>query len=120
MRDTVSDTIDTMGSSLVKSMGIAYAVSCDTAAGVDIDKVQTSYLWSAGGRMVAMALLMGVVTVLVGFFGARIGAGIGRDLRGKIFGQVVRFSNAEMDHFSTASLITRSTNDIQQIRWYLQ
>ena len=111
MRDTVSDTIDTMGSSLVKSMGIAYAVSCDTAAGVDIDKVQTSYLWSAGGRMVAMALLMGVVTVLVGFFGARIGAGIGRDLR-----QVVRFSNAEMDHFSTASLITRSTNDIQQIQ----
>ena len=75
MRDTVSDTIDTMGSSLVKSMGIAYAVSCDTAAGVDIDKVQTSYLWSAGGRMVAMALLMGVATVLVGFFGARIGAG---------------------------------------------
>lgn len=116
MRDTVSDTIDTMGSSLVKSMGIAYAVSCDTAAGVDIDKVQTSYLWSAGGRMVAMALLMGVATVLVGFFGARIGAGIGRDLRGKIFGQVVRFSNAEMDHFSTASLITRSTNDIQQIQ----
>ena len=116
MRDTVSDTIDTMGSSLVKSMGIAYAVSCDTAAGVDIDKVQTSYLWSAGGRMVAMALLMGVATVLVGFFGARIGAGIGRDLRGKIFVQVVRFSNAEMDHFSTASLITRSTNDIQQIQ----
>ena len=116
MRATVSDTIDTMGSSLVKSMGIAYAVSCDTAAGVDIDKVQTSYLWSAGGRMVAMALLMGVATVLVGFFGARIGAGIGRDLRGKIFGQVVRFSNAEMDHFSTASLITRSTNDIQQIQ----
>ena len=116
MRDTVSDTIDTMGSSLVKSMGIADAVSCDTAAGVDIDKVQTSYLWSAGGRIVAMALLMGVATVLVGFFGARIGAGIGRDLRGKIFGQVVRFSNAEMDHFSTASLITRSTNDIQQIQ----
>ena len=116
MRATVSDTIDTMGSSLVKSMGIAYAVSCDTAAGVDIDKVQTSYLWSAGGRMVAMALLMGVATVLVGFFGARIGAGIGRDLRGKILGQVVRFSNAEMDHFSTASLITRSTNDIQQIQ----
>ena len=116
MRDTVSDTIDTMGSSLVKSMGIAYAVSCDAAAGVDIDKVQTSYLWSAGGRMVAMALLMGVATVLVGFFGARIGAGIGRDLRRKIFGQVVHFSNAEMDHFSTASLITRSTNDIQQIQ----
>lgn len=116
MRDTVSDTIDTMGSSLVKSMGIAYAVNCDTQAGLDIDKIQTSYLWSAGGRMVAMALLMGVATVLVGFVGARIGAGIGRDLRGKIFGRVVCFSNAEMDRFSTASLITRSTNDIQQIQ----
>ena len=116
MRDTVSDTIDTMGSSLVKSMGIAYAVNCDTQAGLDIDKIQTSYLWSAGGRMVAMALLMGAATVLVGFVGARIGAGIGRDLRGKIFGRVVRFSNAEMDRFSTASLITRSTNDIQQIQ----
>ena len=116
MRDTVSDTIDTMGSSLVKSMGIAYAVNCDTQAGLDIDKIQTSYLWSAGGRMVAMALLMGVATVLVGFVGARIGAGIGRDLREKIFGRVVRFSNAEMDRFSTASLITRSTNDIQQIQ----
>ena len=116
MRDTVSDTIDTMGSSLVKSMGIAYAVNCDTQAGLDIDKIQTSYLWSAGGRMVAMALLMGAATVLVGFVGARIGAGIGRDLREKIFGRVVRFSNAEMDRFSTASLITRSTNDIQQIQ----
>ena len=116
MRDTVSDTIDTMGSSLVKSMGIAYAVNCDTQAGLDIDKIQTSYLWSAGVRMVAMALLMGVATVLVGFVGARIGAGIGRDLRGKIFGRVVRFSNAEMDRFSTASLITRSTNDIQQVQ----
>ena len=116
MRDSMEKTLDTMGSSLVKSMGIAYAVNCDTQAGLDIDKIQTSYLWSAGGRMVAMALLMGVATVLVGFVGARIGAGIGRDLRGKIFGRVVRFSNAEMDRFSTASLITRSTNDIQQIQ----
>ena len=66
--------------------------------------------------MVGMALLMGVVAVLVGFFGARVGAGIGRDLREKIFKKVVSFSNAEMDQFSTASLITRSTNDIQQIQ----
>ena len=66
--------------------------------------------------MVGMALIMGIATVLVGFIGARIGAGIGRDLRGKIFKRVVSFSNAEMDRFSTASLITRSTNDIQQIQ----
>ncbi len=116
MRDDMEDTIDAMGSSLVKSMGVAYAVSADKAAGVDIDQVQKDYLWMSGLKMVGMALLMGVVTVLVGFFASRVGAGIGRDLRDKVFKRVVRFSNAEMDRFSTASLITRSTNDIQQIQ----
>lgn len=115
-RESMADTIDTMGSSLVKSMGIAYAVSCDEAAGIDIDDVQQSYLLSAGLKMVGMALIMGVVTVLVGFFASRVGAGIGMNLREKVFKQVVSFSNAEMDKFSTASLITRSTNDIQQIQ----
>lgn len=116
MREEMQTTVDTMGSSLVKSMGVSYAVSCNEAAGVDMEEVQTSYLWNAGLKMVGMALLMGLVTVLVGFFGARVGAGIGRDLRGKVFKKVVGFSNAEMDKFSTASLITRSTNDIQQIQ----
>lgn len=116
MRDDMEDTIDAMGSSLVKSMGVAYAVSADKAAGVDIDQVQKDYLWMSGLKMVGMALLMGAVTVLVGFFASRVGAGIGRDLRDKVFKRVVRFSNAEMDRFSTASLITRSTNDIQQIQ----
>lgn len=116
MRDDMEDTIDAMGSSLVKSMGVAYAVSADKAAGVDIDQVQKDYLWMSGLKMVGIALLMGAVTVLVGFFASRVGAGIGRDLRDKVFKRVVRFSNAEMDRFSTASLITRSTNDIQQIQ----
>ena len=116
MRDKMSNTIDAMGSSLVKSMGVAYAVSCDKAAGIDIDYVQKSYLLFAGLKMLGMALLMGVVTVLVGFFASRVGAGIGMTLREKVFNNVVGFSNAEMDKFSTASLITRSTNDIQQIQ----
>jgi len=116
MRDKMSNTIDAMGSSLVKSMGVAYAVSCDKAAGIDIDHVQKSYLLFAGLKMLGMALLMGVVTVLVGFFASRVGAGIGMTLREKVFKNVVGFSNAEMDKFSTASLITRSTNDIQQIQ----
>lgn len=116
MRDDMEDTIDAMGSSRVKSMGVAYAVSADKAAGVDIDQVQKDYLWMSGLKMVGIALLMGAVTVLVGFFASRVGAGIGRDLRDKVFKRVVRFSNAEMDRFSTASLITRSTNDIQQIQ----
>lgn len=116
MRDTMEDTIDTMGSSLVKSMGIAYAVAADKDAGVNVDKIQKSYLLSAGLKMVGMAFLMGLVTVLVGFFASRIGAGIGMNLRDGVFKRVVGFSNAEMDRFSTASLITRSTNDIQQIQ----
>lgn len=116
MRDSMEDTIDTMGSSLVKSMGAAYAVSCDKAAGIDVEKIQKSYLVTAGLKMVGMALMIGIVTVLVGFFASRVGAGIGRTLREKVFKQVVGFSNAEMDKFSTASLITRSTNDIQQIQ----
>lgn len=116
MREELKKTINTMGSSLVESMGIAYAIDCNKAAGIDMEKIQTDYLWSAGLKMVGMALVMGIVTICVGFLGARIGAGIGRDLRGKIFKKVVGFSNAEMDKFSTASLITRSTNDIQQIQ----
>lgn len=116
MRSTLESTIDTMGSSMVKSMGVAYAVSCHEAAGLKVEDTQQSYLLSAGLKMIGLALLMGVATVLVGFFASRIGAGIGRDLRGNIFKKVVGFSNAEMDRFSTASLITRSTNDIQQIQ----
>ena len=116
LRQKVEDTVDTMGSSLVKSMGIAYAVSCDKRAGVDIHQIQQNYLIKAGLKMVGMALLMGVATVLVGFFASRVAAGIGMNLRERVFRQVVSFSNAEMDRFSTASLITRSTNDIQQIQ----
>lgn len=116
MRDSMQKTIDTMGSSLVKSMGVAYAVACDKAAGVDVEQVQKRYLVTAGLKMVGMALIIGIVTILIGFFASRVGAGIGRDLREKVFRKVVSFSNAEMDKFSTASLITRNTNDIQQIQ----
>lgn len=115
-RDSMKNTIDTMGSSLVKTIGIAYAIACDKAAGVDVDKIQKTYLVYAGLKMVGMALLMGVVTVLVGFFASKVAAGIGMTLRENVFKKVVGFSNAEMDRFSTASLITRSTNDIQQIQ----
>ncbi len=116
MRESADAMLDTMGSSTIKSMGIAYAVARDKEAGVSVDDIQQSYLLFAGLKMIGMALIMGIATILVGFFASRVAAGIGRDLRGNIFKKVVGFSNAEMDHFSTASLITRSTNDIQQIQ----
>ena len=116
LRDKMEETIETMGESLVVSMGIAYAVQCDEEAGLDVNHIQTSYLWTAGARMLGISLLMAVVTVLVSLFASRAGAGVGRDLRGKVFQNVVGFSNTEMDKFSTASLITRSTNDVQQVQ----
>ena len=109
MRSQLEDMLDTMGDSLVQSMGVAYAVQCDKDAGLDVDKIQTSYLWRTGSKMMAMAFAMMAAA-------SRVGAGVGRDLRGKVFSRVMQFSSAEMDQFSTASLITRSTNDIQQVQ----
>lgn len=116
MRDTMKEKFDKVGDTITDSMGVAYAVKCDKEAGKDVDAIQRKYLIVAGLKMLGMALIMGIATVVVGFLASRVGAGIGRDLRGKIFKQVVGFSNAEMDKFSTASLITRSTNDVQQIQ----
>ncbi len=116
MRDTMKEKFDKVGYTITDSMGVAYAVKCDKESGIDVDAIQRRYLIVAGLKMLGMALIMGIATVVVGFLASRVGAGIGRDLRGKIFKQVVGFSNAEMDKFSTASLITRSTNDVQQIQ----
>ncbi|MGN0292895.1 MAG: ABC transporter ATP-binding protein [Lachnospiraceae bacterium] len=115
-RDSMEEMISAIGSSTLKSMGVAYAISCDEAAGLDMEEIQTSYLWKTGGYMFLIAILMLAASVGVGYLASRVGAGVGRDLRGRIFKKVVGFSNAEMDRFSTASLITRSTNDVQQIQ----
>ena len=116
MRDSFKTTFDTMGSSLVSSMGRAYAKSMDAKAGMDMKAIQTRYLWVSGAKMVGIALLIALCTVLVAFFASRVGAGVGRDLRGKVYRNVMSFSNAELDKFSTASLITRTTNDVQQVQ----
>ena len=116
MRDTLQEKMESMGSSLILSMGISYAKNMDSAAGVDTDKLQTDYLWVSGIKMVLMALLVAVITVCVGMLASRVAAGAGRDLRGSVYKKVMGFSSAEMDRFSTASLITRTTNDVQQIQ----
>ena len=116
IRNDMEDKFSSVGSTMLKSMGVAYAKSMDSKAGLDMDKIQSSYLLSSGLKMIAMALFMAAATVIVGLIASRIGAGIGRDLRSSVYGRVMKFSNAEMDKFSTASLITRTTNDIQQIQ----
>ena len=116
MQDKASQVIDSMGASLVSSMGVAYAKQCDANAGMDMNKIQLNYLLAAGGKMVGLALIMAAATVLVGLAASRVAAGVGMTLRGNLFKKVVGFSNTEMDKFSTASLITRCTNDVQQIQ----
>lgn len=108
--------MDAMGEDMVHSMAVQYTIKEEQACGIDLDVKQTRYLWAAGGKMLVMAFLMAIAAILVGFFASRIGAGIGRDLRGKLYTKIMSFSDAEMNRFSSASLITRSTNDVQQIQ----
>lgn len=115
-REEIEKKMNDIGESTLFSTGVAYATKCDKAAGVDIDKIQIDYLWKEGGRMLGIAFMILVAAVGVGFLASKVGASVGRDLRGKIYKKVMGFSNAEMNRFSTASLITRSTNDIQQIQ----
>lgn len=85
------------------------------AQGVDLEKLQTDYLLRRGGQMLLITLAMVCTAILVGLLAARAAAGTAMKLRERLFQRVVSFSSAEIDRFSTASLITRSTNDIQQI-----
>ena len=116
MRKGVQDKIDAIDVSTLKSMGIAFAINCDENAGLDVESIQMKYLWRTGGLMLLYAFVMGLCAVVVGYCASKVGAGVGRDLREKTFFNVVGFSNAEINKFSTASLITRSTNDVQQVQ----
>ena len=109
MTAELPDTI--LDQAAVSFVGYAYK-----NLGIDMDGLQIRYLMTTGGKMAGLALLGMAASVLVGFMASRVGAATGRDLRGRVFRKVVGFSNNEFDHFSTASLITRSTNDIQQIQ----
>lgn len=116
MRESMEDMVDTMGDSMLTSTGAAYAAACDEDAGLDLAKIQTAYLWKKGLQMAGLAAVMMAAAIFVSYLASKVGAGVGRSLRGRLYEKVMHFSNAEMEHFSTASLITRSTNDVQQIQ----
>ena len=98
------------------AMGIAYAGECDEEAGLDILKIQNRFMLRCGGLMLLMSVIVMAFTTLVSLLAARVGASIGRDLRSRLFANVMSFSSAEMSEFKTSSLITRATNDIQQVQ----
>ena len=116
MRDSTQKMVDAMGDSMITASKAAYAASCDEAAGLNLAQIQTSYLWKKGLQMAGLAAIMMACAIFVSYLASKVGAGVGRSLRGRLYEKVMHFSNAEMEHFSTASLITRSTNDVQQIQ----
>ena len=108
--------MNSMQDSIIEQAASTYIKDAYTHVGIDTDQIETSYILYTGAKMLALAFLGMAASIMVGLLASRVGAGVGRGLRENVFRKVVGFSNAEFDKFSTASLITRSTNDIQQIQ----
>ncbi len=116
LQTAVWDQAGTLPESLLIQYSAAYVKAEYQALGVNLGSLRMSYMWRIGLIMLGLALAAALASVTVGFISARIAAGLGRDLRRWQFERVESFSAAEFDRFSTASLITRSTNDITQIQ----
>ena len=114
---SVDERFASLGGEKALRQGAARAVVAEhEALGADAQRLQNNYLFRVGGQMLLIALVSAVATILVGLLSSRIAAGLARDLRRFLFEKVMRFSGAEFEHFSTASLITRATNDITQVQ----
>lgn len=116
MKPTVDGMLDSMGEDYMESTAIACTKICYDSFGYDYKAGQMTYLKWAAVKMLGMSLLMAAAAVLIGLVASRVAASIACGLREKVFNKVIAFSDAEINKFSTASLITRSTNDVQQIQ----
>ena len=116
MKPTVDGMLDSMGEDYMESTAIACTRICYDSFGYDYKAGQMSYLKWAAVKMLGMSLLMAAAAVLIGLVASRVAASVACGLREKVFNKVIAFSDAEINKFSTASLITRSTNDVQQIQ----
>ena len=119
-RAQISESMDEKFTALGDTMVVQAAVGAVkdeyVALGVDTDQMQSSYIWTAGAWMLLLTLASGVCTIIVGYLSAKIAAGMARDIRRDVFKTVESYSSTEFDKFSTASLITRTTNDVTQIQ----
>ena len=116
MVEKIEEQMSEMPDTILDQAAVSFCRSAYKDLGMDMDQTQIHYLLKTGGQMAALALLGMAASIMVAFLASRVGASAGRDLRSGVFHKVVGFSNNEFNHFSTASLITRSTNDIQQIQ----
>ena len=116
MLEEVTKQIDGMADSIKQQAAVSSVKQIYQNLGVDTDKIQNDYILFSGFQMLGVALVSMISAVLIMFLSSRVAARLGKTLRDKVFKKVIKFSNAELNEFSTASLITRSTNDIQQIQ----
>jgi ATP-binding cassette subfamily B protein len=119
VQDMAEQQLASMPGSVINQFAVSYLSGEYQALGVSVSRLQNSYILRIGGLMLLLALLGAVCSIIVGFISARVAAAFSRDTRRRVFNRVEHFSDSEFDKFSTASLITRSTNDIQQIQMVL-
>lgn len=116
IKDSLTEKIKEMPKSIVTQAAVQFVQTEYEAQGIDVDAMQIQYLVTSGLKMLAMALVIMLAAVSVTFLSSRAAAFLGRNLRNGVYRKVISFSGEELNHFSTASLITRSTNDIQQVQ----
>ena len=114
--ETIEENIDKIPDTILNSSAIEYVKKEYQKIGIDLSQMQTNYIIVSGTKMLGVALLIMLVSIGVTFFGSRLAAKLAYTLRSKVFEKVVRFSKTEIKKFGTSSLITRTTNDIQQIQ----
>lgn len=107
---------DTLTPEMKTQVAIAFVKSYNEGLGEDVKATQMRYILKVGAQMIGIALLGAIASITVGFIASRVAAGVGKNLREAVFEKVAKFSSFEMDHFTSASLITRTTNDITQIQ----
>ena len=116
MTSAMEEQIGEMPESIVTQAAVSFVGAEYEAIGEDVDAIQMDYIISAGIRMILMALLIMAASVSVVFLSSRVAAALGHDIRADVYRKVIGFSSSEYHKFSTASLITRSTNDVQQVQ----
>ena len=116
IKDAINSKFSALGDSMIVQAAVGAVKSEYKALGMDTDKFQNRYILNLGTWMLGLTLLSAACTIIVGYLSARIAAGMARDLRRDVFQKVEGFSSTEFEYFSTASLITRTTNDVTQIQ----
>lgn len=118
LKEKIDEQFQILPDNMIVQSATTYLKSEYETIGINIEKTQSKYILNIGGIMLIIALIGMIASITVGFLSSRVAASLGRNLRDKVFQKVTSFSNAEFNSYSTASLITRSTNDIQQIQQF--